>query len=170
MPGFAPGEPERFHNDVWWSEDGKDWTRLREHAPWAPRGMVGNCCVLHDRIWLLGGGTYDTPTTPDRMRCSEVWSTKNGVGWEYHGDAPWAPRLYHEVSAFDGRMCVMEGTGAPGQNRNDVWFSEDGLEWRELPDTPWKPRHAASVCVFDEGLWVVAGNNMEPDAWKLTRA
>jgi hypothetical protein len=43
------------------------------------------------------------------------------------------------------------------------------VEWHEVKDTPWKPRHAASVFVFGDSLWMVAGNNMEPDVWKLRR-
>ncbi len=54
-------------------------------------------------------------------------------------------------------------------NQNDVWYSADGENWRELPGTPWKPRHAASVFVYDDALWMVAGNNMQPDVWKLIR-
>ncbi|MDE2830516.1 MAG: hypothetical protein OXN20_10395 [Gemmatimonadota bacterium] len=41
------------------------------------------------------------------------------------------------------------------------------MNWTELPDTPWAPRHAASVFVYDGSLWMVAGNNMEPDVWRL---
>ncbi len=58
-----------------------------------------------------------------------------------------------------------EGSG----NRNNVWHSSDGAYWTELADTPWKPRYAASLFVHDDALWM-AGNNMEPDVWKLVRA
>ncbi len=51
----------------------------------------------------------------------------------------------------------------------DVWHSADGTNWHEVPDTPWKPRHAASLFVHSGSLWMVAGNNMEPDVWKLQR-
>jgi hypothetical protein len=64
-------------------------------------------------------------------------------------------------------MWVMEGYF--NSNRNDVWHSADGVTWHEVPNTPWKPRHAASVFVHDDALWMVAGNNMEPDVWKLVR-
>ena len=171
LPGFAEGPPDAFHNDVWSSEDGVNWTRVSEHAAWAPRGMIGGSVVLQDRMWILGGGTYDTPQNPTRKFYNDVWSSEDGVNWERHLEsAPWARRQYHEVAAFDGRMWVMEGSDGPGGNRSDVWHSADGVNWRELPDTPWAPRHAASVFVYDGGLWMVAGNNMEPDAWKLTRA
>jgi hypothetical protein len=63
----------------------------------------------------------------------------------------------------------LEGYNVDGGNRKDVWYSSDGVDWTEIPNTPWKPRHAASVFVHDDGLWMVAGNNMEPDVWKLRR-
>jgi hypothetical protein len=120
-------------------------------------------------MWLPGGGTYDTPGRPRRSFNNDVWSSADGASWELHvRHAPWAPRQYHEVAAFDGRLWVLEGWN--GRNRNDVHFSADGAAWHELPDTPWAPRHAASVFVYDGGLWVVAGNNMVADVWKLTPA
>ena len=167
IPPYAP-EPEVFHNDVWSTEDGKNWTRVLEHAPWSPRGMIGGSAVFKDRIWILGGGTYDTPATPKRNYYNEVWSSPDGLRWEKVLDhAPWEPRQYHDVAVFDGRLWVLEGWS--GKNRNDAWWSEDGKAWFEVPDTPWPPRHASSLFVYQDALWVVAGNNMTPDAWKLTR-
>ena len=46
MPGFVhDDDSEVFHNDVWRSEDGADWTCVTEHAPWPARGMIGGCAV-----------------------------------------------------------------------------------------------------------------------------
>ncbi len=169
LPQFAPAE-EAFFNDVWRSADGTTWTRVTEHAPWSPRGMIGGRVVFEGRMWLLGGGTYDTPTTPSRSFYNDVWSSDDGVSWERHAEStPWEPRQYHEVAVFDGKMWVLEGYNAASGNRRDVWYSADGVNWHELPDTPWAPRHAASVFVYDDALWMVAGNNMSPDVWKLTR-
>jgi hypothetical protein len=168
MPAFAPAE-ELFYNDVWCSTDGATWERLLEHAPWSVRGMVGGSVVFNDRIWLLGGGTYDTPKIPTRNFYNEVWSTADGINWEQHASGPWASRQYHDVAVFDDKMWVMEGYSLGVGNRNDVWYSADGTNWHEVPDTPWAPRHAASVFVYDDALWMVAGNNMTPDVWKLVR-
>jgi hypothetical protein len=170
MPGFTGG-PEVFYSDVWSSRDGADWTRVIEQAPWPHRGMIGGAAVHRGRMWLLGGVTYDSPQTPQRKYYSDVWSSAEGRRWERHLEAaPWPPRQYHDVAAFDGRLWVMEGFCQPGNNSNDVWFSEDGLSWHELPGTPWAPRHAASVFVHRDALWMVAGNNMEPDVWRLDPA
>lgn len=168
MPAFAPAS-EKFYRDLWNTTDGITWNKVEPQEPcWSPRGMIGGSVVLNDRVWILGGGTYDTPTTPKRNFYNDVWSSADGIKWTKHTDAaPWKARQYHDVAAFDGRMWVLEGYA--GGNRNDVWHSADGVNWHEVPDTPWAPRHAASVYVFDNALWMVAGNNMKPDVWKLRR-
>jgi len=168
MPAFTESK-EKFHDDIWTTTDGKSWKQVTPENPrFAPRGMIGGSAVFRDRIWILGGGTYDTPTTPTRNFYNDVWSSADGVHWERHIErAPWEARQYHDVAVWDDRLWVLEGYS--GENRNDVWYSADGVRWTELKDTPWKPRHAASVFVHDDALWMVSGNNMEPDVWKLQR-
>lgn len=169
-PQFAPAE-EVFYRDVWNSVDGVKWTKVADKLPWGPRGMIGGSVVFQNRIWILGGGTYDTPKKPDRIFYNDVWSSADGVHWEQVVETtPWKPRQYHDVAMFDDRMWVMEGYHKDGGNRKDVWCSADGVNWTEVPNTPWAPRHAASVFVYDNALWMVAGNNMKSDVWKLTRA
>jgi hypothetical protein len=171
MPGFVAGSPERFHRDIWTSADGVRWEQLQPVEPfWSARGMIGGTPVHRGRIWILGGGTYDTPATPKRNFYNDVWSSADGIRWKLHTPAaPWFPRQYHDVAVWDGRLWVMEGYNAQAGNRNDVWHSPDGEHWEELPGTPWKPRHAASVFVHGGRLWIVAGNNMESDVWMLER-
>jgi hypothetical protein len=168
IPSFARAD-EVFYRDIWTTSDGVNWEKVTPREPfWSARGMIGGSVVFQDRMWILGGGTYDTPRTPTRRFYNDVWSSADGVRWERHVEAaPWEPRQYHEVAVFDDRMWVLEGYAKV--NRNDVWYSADGVNWYELPNTPWKPRHAASVFVHDGALWMVAGNNMESDVWKLTR-
>lgn len=159
--------PEQLHRDVWRSRDGATWELVNNAAPWPHRGMIGGSAVHRDRIWLLGGGTYDTPRTPVRVFHNDSWSTADGRNWQRHNQAClWPARQYHEVAVFDDRLWVLEGWDGHA-NRKDVWHSADGVEWQELPDTPWAPRHAASVYVHRESLWVVAGNNMKSDVWRL---
>ncbi|MAD81120.1 MAG: hypothetical protein CMJ50_09800 [Planctomycetaceae bacterium] len=173
MPGFAPPRKEVFYRDAWTTTDGVDWQKVTPKEPyWSPRGMIGGNVVFKDRIWVLGGGTYDTPTTPKRNFYNDVWSSADGVNWEQHTKAaPWNPRQYHDVAVFDGKMWVMEGYyNKGGGNMKDVWYSADGVNWNEVPNTPWNPRHASSLFVYDDALWIVAGNNMQQDVWKLVRS
>jgi hypothetical protein len=168
IPNIAAA-PEAFHRDIWNTSDGIHWERVMPSEPyWSARGMIGGSAVFKDRIWILGGGTYDTPKKPKRLFFNDVWSSADGVHWTRHlHSAPWEPRQYHEVAVFDNRLWVLEGYA--GKNRNDVWHSGDGVSWSEVPQTPWQPRHAASVFVHDGALWLVAGNNMASDVWKLRR-
>ncbi|MCA9115416.1 MAG: hypothetical protein KDA79_10035 [Planctomycetaceae bacterium] len=170
MPAFGGG-PEKFYRDAWTTTDGVNWTEVTPEEPcFTPRGMIGGNVVFKGRIWVLGGGTYDTPTTPSRNFYNDVWSSADGVKWTEHTKAaPWFPRQYHDVAVFDDRMWVLEGYNRQGGNRKDVWHSADGVSWHEVADTPWAPRHAASVFVYDGGLWMVIGNNMTSDVWKLVR-
>ncbi len=168
IPNLAPAD-EAIHRDIWTSADGIAWEQVKPVEPyWSPRGMIGGSTVFKNRIWILGGGTYDTPKYPERKYYNDVWSSADGVHWDRAvTSSPWAPRQYHDVAVFDDRLWVLEGYAKA--NRNDVWHSADGVTWHEVKETPWKPRHAASVFVFDDALWMVAGNNMEKDVWKLQR-
>ena len=170
MPGFA-GADEKFYRDVWTTKNGIDWKQVIPEEPyWSPRGMIGGSAVMNGRIWILGGGTYDTPTTPTRKFYNDVWSSADGVHWTQHtSSAPWHPRQYHDVAVWDDKLWVMEGYHQNGGNRKDVWYSSNGSDWTELPETPWAPRHAASLVVHDGNLWMIAGNNMQPDVWKLSK-
>lgn len=170
MPGFAKAD-EVFYRDLWTTADGVSWTKIEPQSPcWSARGMIGGSAVMGGRIWILGGGTYDTPQTPARKFHNDVWSSADGVRWTQHtAAAPWPPRQYHDVAAWDGRLWVLEGYHQAGGNRKDVWHSSDGEHWHEVPKTPWAPRHAASVFVHDGSLWMVAGNNMQSDVWRLRR-
>jgi hypothetical protein len=169
LPPYGPAE-ERFYRDIWASSDGLKWDQIKPLEPfWPQRGMIGGRAVFKGRLWLLGGGTYDTPQEPRRKFFNDVWSTADGVHWQCHlANAPWEPRQYHDVAVFDGKLWVLEGF--QGANRNDVWYSPDGSNWYEVPNTPWAPRHASSAFVHDGALWLVVGNNMESDVWKLVRA
>ena len=122
-PGFAEAE-EHFYDDIWASPNGIKWNKMVPQEPhWCSRGMIGGHVVFKDRIWILGGGKYDTPQTPDRAFYNDVWSSHDGIHWHCHiQHAPWTARQYHEVAVFDGRMWVLEGWNQ--SNRNDVWYSD----------------------------------------------
>ena len=185
IPQFLEGcPPARFYNDVWNTTDGIHWKLVTAHAPWSARGMIGNSAVLDGRIWLLGGGTYETPEAPYRHFFTDIWSSTDGAEWKLETEnAGFPARQYHDVAAFGGCLWVLEGYGVDNResttldfgaaarpvskNRNDVWYSRDGVKWTELRGTPWKPRHASSVCVHNGALWLIAGNNMESDVWRL---
>lgn len=168
-----------FYDDCWRSSDGQTWEQVADGLPWAPRCMIGGSAVLHGRMWLIGGGTYDTPQVPTREYHNDVWSSADGVSWIHHtANAPWEARSYHDVCTFDAKLWLLAGHSPAhwidddgsikAGNRKDVWWSANGADWFEVPATPWLPRHASSVFVHDGGIWMVAGNAMMKDVWKLS--
>jgi hypothetical protein len=167
LPQFAPA-PELLYGDVWRSRDGISWERVLDHAPWSPRGLIGGSAVFQDRMWIIGGGTYQMPTH-QRIYYNDVWSSADGRDWRQHtAAAAWSPRQFHEVAAFDGRLWVLEGCDRNG-NFRDSWHSANGVDWMQLPQSPWAARHAASLYIYHDALWMVAGNNMTSDVWRLSR-
>ncbi|HJN15280.1 MAG TPA: hypothetical protein QGH10_07320 [Armatimonadota bacterium] len=59
MPSVAPAE-ERFYQDVWCSADGIRWEQVTDAAPWPSRNLTGMGIAFNDRLWVIGGGTYET--------------------------------------------------------------------------------------------------------------
>ena len=169
MPAFAPAR-EVFYRDIWTTTDGKTWTEVKPREPfWSRRGMIGGGVVFGGRLWILGGGTYDTPTTKVRKYHNDVWSSDDGVHWKNHTtQAPWPERQYHHVTVYDDRMWVLAGYRSV--DRNDAWYSSDGTNWYQQFGTSWQARHAASVFVHDKSLWIAAGSCMSRDVWRLRRS
>ena len=108
MPAFAGGE-EKFYRDAWTSTDGIEWQKITPQEPcWSARGMIGGSAVMNGRIWILGGGTYETPTTPQRKFHNDVWSSADGIEWTQHtAEAPWHPR--------QGRSAARRKSAAPSR-------------------------------------------------------
>jgi hypothetical protein len=169
----GPAAPTQIYNDVWTSSDGANWSKVAaaSEASWAPRGVICGAVVFNGRMWLIGGGVYGTSSTPD-VAYNDVWNSADGVNWSRVIDhAPWDPRIYHDITVFDGHMWVLGGNaGNGGGNLDDVWYSSDGVHWKQLPNTPWLARHAASVAVLNGTLWLTGGtaySGSQNDVWSL---
>jgi len=168
---FEQVENQATFNDVYSSADGVTWHPETDSAPWSPRGMILGTPVFKDKLWVVGGGSYDV-----RSYCNDVWCSGDGVNWDrITAVAPWAPRQYHGVAAFHGKLWVVGGAtkGNPA-GQNDVWYSSDGRNWTELPDAPWEVRHALGVVADASKLWLVGGgsarlyNDTYNDTWALS--
>lgn len=178
LPQFAP-EDEHFYADVWRSADGLHWEQVSDHAPWGPRGMIGGAAVHQGAMWIIGGGTYDTPERATRTFHHDVWRSIDGRHWDLvTDDTPWPRRQYHDVASFDGKLWVVAGFGGvvsgvgvldDAENLSDTWYSEDGRTWHEV-EVPWAARHASCLYTFRDALWLVAGNHMDRDVWRIVSA
>ena len=170
-----PGRPGRAFNDVWASGDGATFTQVPTSGPmWAPRGLVSQSVEHDGRMWLVGGGLHEDPAAglADRVYYNDVWHTTDARTWERVADeAPFVPRIWHDVKAYDGRIWVINGyDGGPlgggriADNHADVWYSVDGANWYEAsPPAAFPGRHAGTGWVHRGALFVGSGNAMGAD-------
>ncbi|MGN6495456.1 MAG: Kelch repeat-containing protein [Agriterribacter sp.] len=161
------GNASSLKNDVWYSDNGKEWKLATNNAGWAPRAYH-QAVVLHDKLYVFGGGNY----VPEYFACNDVWSTEDGVHWTKLVDkAPWHERIWFSAVVYRNRMWVIGGwSNNPYKNWSDVWYSADGKQWSQYSAAPaWKERHEPSAFVFKDKIWIAGG--MTPplvnDVWWL---
>jgi hypothetical protein len=151
-------------NEVWSSEDGKDWELACPAAGWSPRIAAG-VAVLRNRIWILGGTENYYFGDRSSLR-NDVWSSVDGREWRLEtAAAPWSPRAYHQVVAMDGKLWVLGGGNyVPEYSaQNDVWCSRDGRHWEQITaSAPWHPRLWFSAVAYRRRLWVLGGWSNNP--------
>ncbi len=84
--------PSTYFNDVWFSEDGTNWTQATSGAPWTPRAAHSSV-VYDNKIWVIGGGQYDP--APDS------WYSSDGISWTQAENASYAYALHQSVILND---------------------------------------------------------------------
>lgn len=156
------GFPAVFTNDVWYSEDGANWTQATESAPFSPR--MEHASVVHDgRIWVIGGRRQDYSPAGD------VWSSEDGAAWSqvatslpfYHGIRPGA-------ASFGNRLIVASSAfhAASGADYGAIWSSVDGLSWeRETPASLAPGYDGAVLAAMDDTLFALGGYYNRASGW-----
>ena len=148
---------------------------VMEHdEPWEGNNTTYHCVFKDgDRYRMFYVGRHSTVTQKGQLNIGPssfcYTESDDGIHWQHNtASAPGAPRQYHHVTVYDGRIWVLRGY-RPG-DRNDVWYSSDGTNWNRHFGAPWAIRHAASVFVHDGSLWITAGSCMQRDVWRLQRS
>lgn len=114
-------------NDVWSTEDGRQWTRETERAPWSPRLWFASA-VYRDRIWVLGGWS-NNPS----QNWGDVWYTANGRHWtELKSPTVWKARHEHSAFVFQDKLWVAGGHAQPLSS--EVWSLSIKPTVEALPD------------------------------------
>ena len=112
-----------FHNDVWVSDDGLDWTLVSPAATWAPRNWT-NGIVYDDKIFVING--YNPNLWPNEFgNVSDVWYTDDGATWsKMEVDYVWGARHAFFTALGPGGVLLLSsgyGHGGPSRLYNDVW-------------------------------------------------
>ena len=149
-------------NDIWSSEDGINWIREIQYASWQERGAIHGSVVLNGALYIIGGGIIGEQSSTNYELLTEyndVWKTTDGINWQrILRNAPWPPRLYHSIVAYNGVMYVIAGSVGKGATlSNEVWKSTDGISWEQVKHSFWSPRHATSVIGYKGKLWMACG-------------
>ncbi|WP_273568787.1 Kelch repeat-containing protein [Maribacter halichondriae] len=137
-------------NDVWYSNDGVNWTEATPVAAFEER--AGHASVVFDgKIWIIGGS--------DNSAKNDVWFNANGVDWEMAtATAEFSARFGHTAVVFENKIWVIGGVGNGSVFSNDVWYSHDGIDWELATDSaPFSKRSGHVSVIFDNKLWVIGG-------------
>jgi hypothetical protein len=109
-------------NDVWCTEDGKNWTQVTAAGPWHPR-IWFSTVVYRDHMWMLGGWSK----VPDQ-NWGDVWYSRDGKDWkELKSDIIWKARHEHSTYVHADRIWVAAGHARPLSN--EVWSLELPRDW-----------------------------------------
>ncbi|MBK8259250.1 MAG: IPT/TIG domain-containing protein [Polyangiaceae bacterium] len=181
------GDPNEytFHNDVWVTDDGSNWTQVVADSPpsdtrWGGCGMVDSLVSFKGELWMLGCARYNE--TAGHQLIAEVWSSADGKIWKQHATPPWAGKGWPNVVVWRNELWILFGytygnpsEGWPAGNSNEVWHSPDGETWTALPvDSPVPGSHAQGVGVHPDYLLYAGGNytfgigaGEDRSAWRL---
>jgi hypothetical protein len=142
--------------DVWWSENGKNWTRVTENAP------SGNACVHNSRIWVLGGGTSDVWWSEDGVKWTKVvrlapgpsgWLNAGGQ-WRRVGTTIWHPARDTEgpIPVGEYRIEYKDAGGGPRPAEQTVSVVDGRTTWvTDNYAVPAEPPGPATVKEKDDG-------------------
>ena len=161
------GDATSLKNDVWYSDDGKQWHQATANAEWSPRAYH-QAAVLDGKMYVFGGGNY----VPEYHAVNDVWCSTDGIRWAQVTDhAEWHARLWFSSVVYRDRLWVLGGwSNHPSKNWGDVWHSTDGRHWQQLrSEVRWKARHEHSAYVFQDKIWIAGGHArpLSSEVWSL---
>nr|WP_273568782.1 hypothetical protein [Maribacter sp. Hal144] len=116
-------------NDIWYSENGANWSQATGEAPFSARNLH-MALVFNDKMWVIGGQTSQTGE-------NDVWYSNDGMNWiQATSAASFSKRVQNTVTMFDNKLWVIGGYSSHGDSsilevNDDIWYSKDGVLWKE---------------------------------------
>ena len=123
--------------------------------------------IARNGIFVLGGNESNTANNDLQ---NDVWWSVDGGSWrENTSNAGWPARELHQVVAYRGRMYLLGGVVATGEesteNKNDVWSSLDGKNWSLVTDSAGWPARGGHQALVHNGRMYVLGGGGQNDVW-----
>ena len=169
--GGAGGE-----NEVWRSNNARDWTLINASAPWA--GRHGAAWLVHGSQLIVASGDF----------IDDVWESSDGIRWRQLSRDAQFGRRYTPMGVSAGPLMLLMGGQVdpnepayggghfryaerdycPGKEKcavaglNDVWASRDGINWFEVSSrAPWRGRSLVQGGLFFKGRIYVVGGGLK---------
>ena len=115
LTGSTPGST----NDVWCTEDGRNWTCVSANAAFGRRSSFG-LVTTGGSMYLVGGNLTSTGAA-----ANDIWKSADGVTWEQVAVSNAFPaRFEPSVVAFNGGIYIIAGSQSGVGNTNDIWFTK----------------------------------------------
>ena len=144
-----------FNNDVWYSEDGANWSLATTNAAF-PERNAHTTLAYDGKLWVIGG--YNNNGSLD-----DVWSSSDGIVWTEVVNSNFPERHGHTSVVFDDKMWLIGGYDDT-HDYDDVWYSDDGYTWSMAANSAgFESRKNHSSVVFDNKIWVIGGGHSGVD-------
>ena len=149
-------------SDIWYSEDGANWTQAFDHIYFG--GRYGHKMVVFDnKMWILGGRDASNSYSQ-----KQVWYSTNATNWQKATDDAGINLNLSEFVVFNDKIWRI---GA--YSDTNIYSSTDGINWKlEAENAPFGQRHYHSLTVWDNKIWLLGGSNKAtnefielPDVW-----
>jgi len=106
-------------SDIWYSENGVDWTMATKEAPFAAR-QGGFATDYNGRLFVIG--RLNTPQYGSGP--NDIWYSENGADWHKTNQNPlWTGREDFGAVVFNGDIWIFGGMDKDWKWQNDVWKS-----------------------------------------------
>jgi hypothetical protein len=175
-----------YHQDIWKSTDGQNWTEVLDSPTLGRRGAMG-VTVSGTNIYILGGyaqdyeATFDSTAkrdwkglvtfdTTDTDSLSRAGSPPNRDGINYDS------RAHLELVSYEGTCFILPGASITREYENShpnyystYYFTDPGTSiTADSAGSGFGPRYGYTAEVFDEKLWILGGYSLsgpEHDIW-----
>ncbi|MBQ4804889.1 fibronectin type III domain-containing protein [Aquimarina sp. MMG015] len=142
------------YNDVWVSENGKEWTELTTGPKFTAR-LWHSAVVFNNKIWIIGGNAAYSSGN----ELNDIWSSEDGDTWiQENANPTFAPRYGHRALVYDNHIWVFGGRDVTiSFSREEVWKSADGINWTLVTDSANFGAASFDVVVFNDKMWKIGG-------------
>ena len=150
------GEFPELKNDVWYSENGKDWTLATNNAEFEPRRNF-SMVVFDNKMWVFGGNGYIDGSTSPFKSLSDIWNSEDGITWnKVETNADLGLLSLQNTVVHNNRIFILkEGSGT---TLSSNWYSNDGINWTEIEiKNDFPLRQGITATSFNGRIWMIAG-------------